>query len=204
MPKVKWTAKEGDDAITAADIDGAEVDGGVYTGPLPPAGVYRFKLKRSKFEKFGTGNSGFNNRLALDGSWKPEHAKFDGCGLWDRVVLSKAGAAFVKAFGVALGVSAVDLINNTVVDDDGYVTAIGKLKLVDREPLLYVNVKRDPDPDYHDRLTKSGTGYIAVTVEADATPAPEAAPAAETGKKAKGGKKGKAKAAAADDSEPPF
>lgn len=203
MPKVKWTAKEGDDAITAADIDGADVDGGAYTGELPPAGVYRWKLKRSKFEKFGTGSSGFSNRLTLDGSWKEAHAKYDGYTLWDRVVLSKAGAAFVKAFALALGVSAQDMIGNTVVDAEGYVTAIGKLKLEGKEPLMYINVRKDNNPEYGERLEKAGTGYIVVSAEEEsAPPAAAAAAPAETGKKAKG-KKGKAKATA-DTDEPPF
>lgn len=197
MPKAKWTTASKDDALTAGDIDSAEMDAGAYTGDLPPGGVYRFILKRSQVKTFGSNNMGFNSRLVLDGSWKEAHAKYDGCPLWDRVVLTKAAAAFVKAWAVALGVTSADLISNTVLDAEGYVTSIGKRKIDGQDIPLYVSVKQDPNPEYTARLTKAGTGYVVVTEEQAAS-----APAAEVpaGKKAKGGKKGKK----ATTDEPPF
>lgn len=200
MPKIKWAQADKDQALSAADIDSAQADA-AYAGELPPPGVYRFTLKKSKVKTFGTGNMGFENRLVLDGSWKDGHAEFDGAPLWDRVILTKAGAAFVKAFQEALGVTAADITSNVVVDTEGTVTAIGKKKIDGQDLQLYINVKRDPNPEYSARLDKAGTGYIKVdAAQAASAPAESEEDDAPKGKR-KGLKKGKK---AKGDSEPPF
>lgn len=197
MPKIKWEAADDDQILTADDIDSAEDSYEAYAGDIPPGGVYRFKWGRAKYTEFGTGNQGFNIRLSLDGSWKPDHKEYDGCQLWDRVVMTKAAAGFVKSFAAALGVTSSDLISKVVVDEEGYVTKIGS-KTIDEDIRLYVLVKRG---SYNDepRLEKSGTGYQIVEESGD--PWAEKAPAAT--KKDKKDKKGKKGGKAIDD-EPPF
>lgn len=212
MPKVKWSAADEDNALTADDIDSAEDRGFTpYDGEIPRGGVYRFRLKRTKVVEFSTGNQGFNSILELDGSWKPEHAQYDGCPLWDRVVMTKSAAAFAKAFAAALGVTARDLVNGVVKDEEDVVTKIGP-KAMTGDLLVYINVKRGSYDD-EVRLEKAGTGYLLpkedsspngkapakkATKAAKAAPvaAPEPVPAA-TKKK---GKKGKAAA----EEEAPF
>lgn len=202
MPKISWAASDEDDVVTAEDIDSAEEGFATYTGDIPPGGVYRFKLKRSKYTQFGTGNQGFNNLLILDGSWKPAHAKYDGCPLWDKVTMTKAAAAFAKAFAAALGVSAADLIARTVVDEDGVVTKIGK-KTIDEKVVLYVAVKRgmyNEEP----RLETAGTAYQVVEGAVEKVEDDEEAPPAKKSAKAAAGKPGKKNKNKSDDEEPPF
>ena len=199
MPKVNWDAADEDEQLTAEDIDNADESGGQYAGDIPPGGVYRFNWRRAKYTQFGTGNQGLNVLLLLDGSWKSNHEKYNGCPLWDRVVMTKGAAAFVKAFARALGVSAEDLISRVVVDEDGVVTKIGK-KVINEDIQLYVAVRRG---SYNEepRLEIAGTGYQIVEAdEKDADEAP-AKPAAKGKATAKAGKGKKSKA---DDEEPPF
>lgn len=206
MPKINWSGADEDELLTAEDIEGAEEGYQTYAGDLPPGGVYRFKIQRAKYTEFQSRNQGLNIRMELDGSWKREHAKYDGAPLWDRVVMTRAAASFVKAFAAAIGVSAADMINKVIVDEDGYVTKIGRVSLEGKT--VYVAVKRG---SYNEepRLEIAGTGYQVV--EVDDSDAEEEAPArrpakaaagakaASNGKPAKGKNKGKA-----DDDEPPF
>lgn len=199
MPKIKWDAADQDQVLTADDIDSAEEGFEAYAGNIPPGGVYRFKWGRAKYTEFGTGNQGFNIRLSLDGSWKTDHKEYDGCPLWDRVVMTKAAAGFVKAFAAALGVASSDLISKVVVDEDGYVTKIGS-KTIDEDIRLYVLVKRG---SYNDepRLEKSGTGYQIVEQSGDPWAEDKKVSGGKKDKKASGSKK---KSGKPTDDEPPF
>lgn len=212
MPKISWAAADEDDLLTAEDIDEAEEGFKPYAGEIPTGGVYRFKWRRAKYKEFGSGNQGLEVLLLLDGSWKPTHRKFDGCPLWDRVVMTKGAAGFVKAFAAALGVSSSDMTSRVVVDEDGIVTKIGK-RTIDEDIELYVAVKRG---SYNDepRLEIAGTGYVVLETDDDepdddgddeAAPPPKksTAKAAATKGKATAGAKGRNRATA-DDDEPPF
>lgn len=205
MPRVNWTGDDDEDALTAADIEGAEDGFQAYAGDLPPGGVYRFRIGHMRYTKANsTTSKGLNVRLSLDGSWKPNHQKFDGCPLWDTVWITKGAAAFVKAFCQAVGVSAADILNKVVVDEDGYVTKIGAKVIKPDEILAYVAVKRG---EYNDnpRLEKAGTGYQIVEADGDgdaetsAPAAKKASPGKAKGKAGKGKNKG-----GEDDDEPPF
>lgn len=202
MPKVSWDGNDEDARITADDIDSAEEGYAAYAGEVPPGGVYRFKVKRAKYTEFGTGSQGLNVILELDGSWKEAHRKFDGCTVWDRIVMTKAAASFVKAFAAGIGVSSADLVSRVITDEDGYVTKIGKKTLADT--VVYVAMKRGRYND-EPRLEKAGTGYQVIEGEVtesstEEAPAKPANAKASVGTKVKG-KKNKAKA---DEDEPPF
>lgn len=211
MPKIDWKAAGDDEVLTAEDIDQAEDGYAAYTGDLPSGGVYRFRLRRMKFKESSTEKQGLNALFELDGSWRPAHAAFDGCPLWDTVWMTKASASFAKAFAAALGVSGGDLVSGVVTDEDGVVTKIGRKKITEGMH-FYILVKRGTY-NGEERLERAGTGYQVVEGAAADKPASEeappkkgakataaAAPAATT--KAKGGK-GKKGAKPADD-EPPF
>lgn len=202
MPKVNWAGEGEEDILTAADIEGAEDGFQAYAGDLPPGGVYRFRIGRMKFTKANsTTSKGLNVRLRLDGSWKANHAKFDGCPLWDTVWITKGSAGFVKAFCQAIGVSAADILNKVVVDEDGYVTKIGTKPIKDDDIVVYVAVKRG---EYNDtpRLEKAGTGYQIVEADGD-TDGEETSGSAKKAAPAKAAK-GKGKKAKNEDDEPPF
>jgi hypothetical protein len=199
MPKINWAAADEDEELTAEDIENAEDGFETYAGDIPTGGVYRFRWRRGKYTEFGTGNQGLNVLLVMDGSWKKDHAKYNGCPLWDRIVMTKSAAGFVKAFAAALGVSANDLLTKVIVDEDGVVTKIGR-KVISEDIILYVAVKRGTWND-EPRLEKAGTGYQVVEIaDSDEEPADDAKPS----KKPATAKAGKGKKSKADDDEPPF
>jgi len=197
MPKVRWAS---DDALTASDIDTAE-EFPEYIGEMPPPGVYRFAVTRVKKTDFNSGNQGLTILMTLDGSWKPAHAKWDGCPLWDRIVMTKAAAGFVKAFATAIGASSKDMIAGIVVDEDDVVTRIGPVALP-LKSYLYVNVKRD---EYEGvaKIARSGAGYIPVErAEPEAKPDELVAGKGKPGKA--GNKKSGKKSAPVENDESPF
>jgi hypothetical protein len=164
LPKATW----GGD-LTAADIDGAERNTGFtpYAGPLPPAGVYRFAIKQMKKGESGSGNPKLLTIAELDGSWKPEHKKYDGAPLFDHMPVMKQTAFRIAALTDALGISASEFLSKMVVDEDGKVTKLGSLG----DPnglLIYINVKRRPaENGYAEQLQLSGTGYIPAPESGD-------------------------------------
>jgi hypothetical protein len=204
MPKINWAASDEDGALTAEDIDNAEDGFAQYAGDIPPGGVYRFKVRRIRFKQASTGTQGLNNLLVLDGSWKPAHAKFDGCPMWDTVWITKGSAAFVKAFAAALGVSSRDILTKVIADEDGYVTKIGT-KAIKEGMQLYVAVRKETYED-SPRLAIAGTGYQVVdaTIVEDSDEPEAEKPAAKKPAKAAAGKAGKKNKAKAEDDEPPF
>lgn len=156
MPKVKWGGDLDQEAI-----ENAEGRSGDYTGPLPPAGIYRFKLRYSKKDQSKEGNPKLVTMLVLDGSYKPEHKKYDGCPLWEHMPVSKKTAFRVRAYCDALNIPAADFMSKMVVDDEGYVQKIGKLVIADKDLLVLVKVAVEKSDEYGDRLGfgKSG-GYL--------------------------------------------
>lgn len=156
MPKVKW----GGDLDTNA-IESAENRGGEYAGDVPPKGVYRFKLRFSKKDKSKEGNPKLVNFLVLDGSWKPDHKKYDGCPLWDHMPVTKKTAFRVRAYCDALNIPADDFMGKMMIDDEGNVQKIGKLQIADKDLLVYAKVSKDDDPEYGERLIfGKGGGYL--------------------------------------------
>src|ERR1700750_1290841 len=105
MPKAKW----GGD-LTADDIDGAErgETRKNYSGPLPPAGMYRFIIQSMKKGESNAGNDKVVIFSTLDGSWKPNHAKFDGAPLWDHLPIMKSTLGRVGNFLDSIGAEGKD------------------------------------------------------------------------------------------------
>jgi len=207
MPKLKWKASDPENALTAADIDAAPDGFQPYTGGIPSGGLYCFYIKRGKHMKFGTGNEGISLLLELDGSWKPKHAEYDGCPMWDRVVMTRSASGFAKAFKTAIGVSSSDLISRIIVDEDGLITKIGDVSFPGKLRVL-VNVRRGEWND-ESRLEKAGSGYFPYEDAAEEAPAKGAKKAAAAAKpaktgKAKAGSGGRGKPKADQDDDPPF
>lgn len=162
-PKATW----GD--FSSSDIDNAETREGFtpYSGPLPRAGLYRFTCKFMKKGKSQTGNHKMQMLWELDGSWKPEHKKFDGAPLWDNMPVMKSTAFRVRAFCEAIGLTSKEFQTRIITDDDGKVTKLGSLG--DPAGLqVYVNVSRRPaSEEYEEQLQLNGTGYLPIDEDPD-------------------------------------
>jgi hypothetical protein len=160
MPKAKWGA--GDDALTAADIDGADRSETRkrYSGELPRGGTYRFIIQSIKQAESKTGNPKALIFATLDGSWQPNHAQYDGCPLWDHMPVMKSTAERVANFMDALGGSGKDLFN-AITDENGYITKLGSVG-DPKDLMVYINVKKDKQDGYDESLKVDYNGYIAV------------------------------------------
>ena len=156
MPKVKWAGDLDTDAIESVERSNQD-----YTGDIPPNGVYRFKLRFSKKDVSSEGNPKLVNLLILDGSWKPEHKKYDGCPLWEHMAVTKKTAFRVRRYCDALNISAADFMGRMIIDDEGYVQKIGKLTIADEDRLILARVVCEKSDEYGDRLGfgKNG-GYL--------------------------------------------
>lgn len=148
MPKIKWD-------LDSEAIDNAESEGFTpYAGPVPPAGVYKFTLKRLEATKSSAGNKMLKVLMELDADGIKERKKYHGCPVWDNVVVMDKTAWKVRQFLDALGVSASDFTNKTVAEEENskhLVRKIGSLKVEGVE--LTVQIKRganqegDPRPE---------------------------------------------------------
>lgn len=127
MPKAKWGA--GDAALTADDINNAEVvEPRVrYSGELPPPGTYRWTIEAMQKAESSNGNDKVVIRMSLDGDWQPNHKKYNGCPVWHHLALTKANAQQVRNFLDAIGGTSADLLNNTIVDENGYISKLGRV-----------------------------------------------------------------------------
>jgi hypothetical protein len=172
MPKAKWGA--GDNMLTAADIDNAEVpeQRTRYSGELPPAGTYRFTLQSLKK---GTSNAGNDKVLVfalLDGAWKPNHKQYNGAPVFHHLALTTANAPQVRNFLDSIGATSADLLNGSIVDENDYITKLGRVG----DPVgiqVYITVQHSkPTTEYpNKRLEVAYAGYIMVDDEDDSADA---------------------------------
>lgn len=163
MPKAKWGA--GDEMLTAADINGAEqIETSTrYSGPLPPAGTYRFVIRSIKQGVSNGGNDKIVIFMTIDGAWQPHHKQFDGAPVWHHLALTKANAPQVRNFLEAIGGTPQDLLGGAIVDENEYITKLGKVG----DPaglLVFVNAKHSKtSAEYPDkRLEVAYGGYLPV------------------------------------------
>lgn len=196
MPKAVWSNSD----LSADAINSAEERDGGYTGPLPTRGVYRFKLQKMEPGISGSGGDKLVIFLTLDGTWKPEHKKYNGCPLWDHMPLGASSAFRPKALCAALGVTAADFLNNTIVNDDGIVTKIGK-KPIKKDMLVYVSIKAKNDEGYDPGIQLNGGGYLPEPDSADDEGDGDADEAPAATKKG-GKKKGKGKGGESPEEDP--
>lgn len=162
MPKATW----GD--FSSDDIDSAETREGFapYAGAYPRSGLFRFTIKAMKQGESQKGNPKMLIVAEIDGSWKPEHKKYDGCPLFDHMPVTKQTAFRVKAFCEAVGLPSKEFQNKIITDDDGKVTKLGSLG--DPAGLqVYVNITQRPKTEeYPDpQLSLVGTGYLPIDDE---------------------------------------
>lgn len=186
MPKAKWGA--GDNALTMEDLNNAEIPEGRtrYSGEIPPAGTYRFTLATMKKDKSQAGNDKLHMRFMLDGEWRRNHKQYDGAPVFNDLALTKGNAPQVAQFLASIGATNADLMTGCIVDENGYVTKLGRVG----DPAgiqVYLNCERSKTtPEYpNPRLQVAYGGYILIEDDGDEAPAD-------------------ADADAAGDDEPPF
>lgn len=172
MPKAKWGS--GDAPLTAADIDGAEqIESRTrYSGEVPPGGTYRWTIQSMKQDTSTKGNDKVVVFITLDGAWKPNHKQWDGAPVWHHLALTQGNKSFVRNFLDSIGATSADLMNGAIVDENGYITKLGKVG----DPAgiqVYATVQRRkltkeyPDP----ALELVYGGYLMVDDDEDGTDA---------------------------------
>lgn len=156
MPKVKWGSDLDAEAIENAENNQS------YTGPLPPSGVYRFRIKFMQKTVSSKKNPMVKILLLLDGSFKEEHKKYDGCPVWEQIPVMASTAFRIRELCDALNITAGDFMEKTLVDEDGNIQKIGKLKIADQDLLVMYKAKQENDPEYGERLArpKRGPGFL--------------------------------------------
>jgi hypothetical protein len=162
MPKATWGA--GDNALTADDIDGAEraETRKRYSGPTPRSGTYRFVIQSLKKGESGNGNPKLVVFATIDGTWMANHKQYDGAPLWDHLPVMPSTKERVANFCDAIGATSKDFLSGMIVDENGYVTKLGKVG--DPKGLMvYINVKKQAaDGPYDESLKVDFNGYIPV------------------------------------------
>jgi len=122
MPVVKW-------GVDAGDVDDFDRDSQFkpYAGPVPPDGVYAWRIKVLKHQ---AGTSGKNPQLRVGLELVPREdfneEKYRGYFLMDFIpIMGSTGFRYVPLLD-ALGVSGAEFAGRTKTDEDGNITSIGK------------------------------------------------------------------------------
>lgn len=153
------------DAIEAGDGD---IQTG-YTGPLPPAGIYRATLKRMELTKTGEraknpGTPMLKMLVEIDEPKDSSKAKYNGYGIWTNQTITEQSAPFVNqtlASMVAGDERKLKALKhwfwngdlNTENSDGGHINAIGKFKVGSPEasiPVIINTKNKKTTPDYPD------------------------------------------------------
>lgn len=166
MPKATWGS--GDNPLSASDIDGAEqIEGRTrYSGPVPPGGTYRWTIQSLKQDTSSKGNDKVVVFMTLDGGWKPNHKTFDGAPVWHHLALTQSNAAFVRNFLEAIGATSKDLMTGSIVDENGYITKLGRVGDPAGIQVYGTVQRRKKTPEYpDDQIEMAYGGYLLVDDE---------------------------------------
>jgi len=112
MPKVK---------IKAGDFSGVDAAKGfaAYSGPKPPKGVYKCKVKIWNLKINSSGDQMFKILLEIDEPKGSKKAKFNGYPMWHQANLTEKSAPFVNAMLDAMKVSRKAVWSVGVVTEQG-------------------------------------------------------------------------------------
>lgn len=124
MPKVNWGVDRG--VIDDYDRDSSYKP---YTGKIPPNAVYKFKLKSLKS---AAGTRDKNPRLQAGLELIPRNAEekaYAGYFIMKFMAIAQTNAFQWVPFLDAIGVTAREFTNGTVVDEDGNVRKIGNWRM---------------------------------------------------------------------------
>lgn len=130
MPKVDWEGNIGSEDIDEFDRDSQYVP---YAGPIPPNGVYAFKLKLLRYSEPAEGQKYPKLQVGLElvpREGRPEDKAYvvngQGYFIQDWPPIARHTAFRYVPLLDALGVTGKDFVNRLYVDEDGNITRIGK------------------------------------------------------------------------------
>lgn len=167
MGKVKWGGGISQDAIDEVDTSKQFTP---YDGPVPPAGVYRMKVKILRTSESSNGNPQLVIGLELvPRSDIPEQRRYKGFFLMDWITVLDSTAWRLRPFLDAVGVTSKEFLNGTVQDEEKNVTKIGKKVVVGS--LVAVSIKNGQDQKGNARME---VGQYMPVVDADDTADPDA------------------------------
>ncbi|WPH58013.1 hypothetical protein SEA_LUCKYLEO_65 [Gordonia phage LuckyLeo] len=157
-----------DDVNEAINADAGDAQVG-YTGPVPPKGIYRGRLKRMELTKTGPnskapGTPMLRMLVEIDEPKDSKNAKYNGYGIWNNQTVTKQSTGFVNQMlesltgGIESKAKAVKTWFwkaqlNTEEPDGGHILAIGKLKINSPEadiPVIVSTKNKRTNAEYPD------------------------------------------------------
>jgi hypothetical protein len=119
----------------------------VYDGPVPPGGVYRFKLRRLQIVTNRNGDDMMKWVMDIQEPKGSDKARFNGYGVWGQQNITDQGKPFLKNLLIhGLGVSWSDFMNKTITVDEErptMVKSIGRKKFLDETIDVRAQCKRE-------------------------------------------------------------
>lgn len=112
-----------------------EAGEGFYDGPVPPAGVYRVKVKFVQVKENRNGDPMLNGVAEIAEPKGSKKSKFNGYGIWFNQNVTDQGAPYLNQFLTALGMSYKDFKSGKVQVDAGdppKIIKVGGIKAEDR------------------------------------------------------------------------
>lgn len=163
MPRARW-------GISAKEIDNFDRDSQFtpYTGPIPPNGVYQFKLKVLKFvaatrEKNAQLRIGFE---LVPRRGRQEERQFKGYFIMAFLTITDRNQFVYVPFCDAIGVSGSDFTDRTIIDENGDIKKIGRWRN-DGKQMLLVQVKDGTDQSGNPRKDVGWIGALDSEPETD-------------------------------------
>lgn len=156
MPKVNW-------GVRAADIDNFDRDSqyAPYDGPIPPNGVYQFKVKVLK-SVAGTREKNPQLRVGLElvpRKGRKEERRMQGYFIMAFLpIMEKTQFRYVP-FLDALGVSGREFERGTITDEEGNVRKIGRWRNTSEE-IIKAEIKDGQDQDGNPRKDVGWMGAL--------------------------------------------
>ncbi len=151
MPKVNWGISKG----TISNFD-RESQYKPYDGPLPPAGMYRWLVKRLKYvAATGTKNPQIRAGLELVPR-NTEEKRYKGYYITAFLTIAEQYPGFYVPFLDAIGVSENEFLSGTITDEEGNIKKIGRWRFTD-DVHLKAQLRDETDQAGNPR---KGIGYI--------------------------------------------
>lgn len=160
MPRVKWGINSG----VIDDFD-RESQYKLYTGPIPPNGVYEWRISTLKFVA-GTKDKFPQLRVGLElvpRRGRKEERAYKGYFVMAFLPIAENTQFRYVPFLDAIGVSGHEFINGTITDEDGNIRKIGRWKNSGEEMIAAQLIEK---PDQNNNLQKQ-IGLFAELSDSD-------------------------------------
>lgn len=164
MAKVKWAISD-DDPEFVPSFD-------VYDGPEPPAGVYRFRLRRLGIRKNSNNDDMLNGLLVISDS-RPDKKKYNGWTVWFNQNVTDQGKPYLVQFLASIGVTLSDFVNKsahdgaTVTERPVQITRIASVKM-ESEPMLRASLGMSKPTEKYPIAKMEAKQFLPLEEETDA------------------------------------